>query len=224
MDHPCYKCGQSVEDGKAFCAQCGAPQIRVEMPEVVPTAVLSDAPNELLDFPDSSNLPSSLRRPVTTGIEWNRALRSCAIAALIAALIMSLGLMVPLLAAMGAGFLAVNLYRRSNVAWVVTARSGAKLGAVCGILFFAIAALLETVAMEVLHTGNQLREKVIDALQQASARSSDPQVQAAFEQFKTPQGIALMLVLGVIVLFLVSVASGSLAGAITGAVLGRKRR
>ena len=33
MDHPCYKCGHSVEDGKPFCLECGAPQIRVAMPE-----------------------------------------------------------------------------------------------------------------------------------------------------------------------------------------------
>ena len=33
MDHPCYKCGHSIEDGKPFCSQCGAPQIRVAMPE-----------------------------------------------------------------------------------------------------------------------------------------------------------------------------------------------
>jgi hypothetical protein len=64
----------------------------------------------------------------------------------------------------------------------------------------------------------------VEALQQAAARSNDPQVQAAFEQFKTPQGIALMMVLGVVVLFVISIAAGSVAGALTGAVLGRKRR
>jgi hypothetical protein len=101
--------------------------------------------------------------------------------------------------------------------------SGAKLGAACGILFFAIATVLETAAMAVMHTGNQVREKVMEALQQAAARSNDAQVQAAFEQFKTPQGIALMLVLGVFVLLIISIAAGSLAGALTGAVLGRKR-
>jgi len=65
---------------------------------------------------------------------------------------------------------------------------------------------------------------MMEALQQAATRTNDPQVQAAVEQFKTPQGIALMLVLGAIVLFLVSIAAGSLAGALSGAILGRKRR
>jgi hypothetical protein len=224
MDHPCHKCGHLVEDGKPFCAQCAAPQIRVEMPEPAPsTGTVGDA-NELTSFAVSSNVPGVLHLPVTAAIEWKRALRSCAIAALIAAIIMALGLMVPLLAALGAGFLAVNLYHRSHAAWIVNARSGAKLGAACGVLFFVIATLLESVAMAVMHTSGQVREKLVEALQQAAARSNDPQVQAAFEQFKTPQGIALMMVLGVVVLFVISIAAGSVAGALTGAVLGRKRR
>jgi predicted nucleic acid-binding Zn-ribbon protein len=223
MDHPCYKCGHLVEDGKPFCAQCGAPQIRVEMPELVSSAAVAGAAG-VPNFSESSETPGSLRLPFTSAIEWNRALRSCAIAALIAAIVMALGLMVPLLAVLGASLLAVNLYHRSNPAWIVNARSGAKLGAACGVVFFAIATILESIAVALLHTEDQVREKLMEALQQAAARSNDPQVQAAFEQFKTPQGIALMLVLGAVVLFLISTAAGSLAGALTGAVLGRKRR
>jgi hypothetical protein len=69
-----------------------------------------------------------------------------------------------------------------------------------------------------------MREKVMDALQQAATRSNDPQVQAAFEQLKTPEGITLMLVVGVIFLFFVSIAAGSLSGALTGTFLGRGKR
>jgi hypothetical protein len=60
-------------------------------------------------------------------------------------------------------------------------------------------------------------------LQQASTRSNDPQVQAAFERLKTPEGIALMLVFGMIFLFIVSIAAGGVAGALTGAFLGRRK-
>jgi hypothetical protein len=147
----------------------------------------------------------------------------CAVASFIAALIMSLGLMVPLLAALGAGFLAVNLYHRSNAAWVVNARSGARLGAACGALFFAMAAALEAVVMALTHAGGQVREKMIEALQQAAARSNDPHVIAAFDQLKSPEGVALMVALGLIVIFLVSIAAGSLSGALTGAFLGRRK-
>jgi hypothetical protein len=103
-------------------------------------------------------------------------------------------------------------------------RSGAQIGALCGLLFFGIASIFETIAIAVFHTGGQLRQKMLEALQQAATRSSDPQVQAAFDRLKTPEGLAVMLVLGLIVLFIISIVASSLAGALTGAVLGRRNR
>jgi hypothetical protein len=226
MDHSCYKCGHSVEDGKPFCGQCGAPQIRVPMPEV---AVVAAESGSSLDLPllsaDSPIVPGALSgSALSAGFAWPTAIRACAIAALIAALVMALGLMVPLLAVLGAGVLSVNLYHRQNRGWNVSARSGAKLGALCGILFFGISAVFERLATTLFHTGGQIRQKMLEALQQAASRTSDPQVQTAFESLKTPQGIALMLVFGLIVLFLVSIAAGSIAGALTGAFLSRRNR
>ena len=60
MDHPCYKCGHLVEDGKPFCAQCGAPQIRVAMPEALTQAASGNV--------SSSDLPVfSLDPPIISG-------------------------------------------------------------------------------------------------------------------------------------------------------------
>jgi hypothetical protein len=133
-------------------------------------------------------------------------------------------LMVPLLAVLGAGFLGVNFYHRRNPAWNVSPRSGAKIGAACGLLFFGIAAIFESIAVALFHTGGQVRQKMLEALQQAASRSNDPQVQIAFDRLKTPEGLALMLIFGMIALFLVSIAAGSIAGALTGAFLGRRNR
>jgi hypothetical protein len=221
MDHPCYKCGHSVEDGKPFCLQCGAPQIRVAMPEAAVPLPVGSVAAELPIFSSPSPAAAAALFP---GIVWPVAIRSCALAALIAALVMAFGLMVPLLAGLGAAVLAVNFYRRRNPAWNVNARSGAQLGAVSGILFFGIAFVLETLAVAVFHTGGELRQKMLDALQQTATRSSDPQVQATFDRLKTPEGIAIMFAFGLVVLFIVAIAAGSLAGALTGAFLGRRKR
>jgi hypothetical protein len=228
MEHACHQCGHSVEQGKPFCAQCGAPQIRVPIPEPTVPAIATvsipanDAPAFSLDPPI---VHPSVRIPgLAAAVDWPHALRTSAIAALISALVMSLGLMVPLLAALGAGFLSVSLYRRRSSPWAVTVRSGAQIGALCGLLFFGIASIFETIAIAVFHTGGQLRQKMLEALQQAATRSSDPQVQAAFDRLKTPEGLAVMLVLGLIVLFIISIVASSLAGALTGAVLGRRNR
>jgi hypothetical protein len=222
MEHPCDKCGHIVEDGRPFCGQCGAPQIRVVLPEAVTPVAGSISSATPVYSPDS---PGALNRsPLSPTIVWPSAIRTCAVAALIAALFMAFGLMVPLLAVLGAGFLAVMIYHRKNPAWLVNARSGAQVGAVCGILFYAFAAVFESVAMAVFHTSGEVRKKMLEALQQAASRSNDPQVQAAFEKLRTPEGIALMLVFGMIFLFLLSIAAGSLSGALTGAFLGRRNR
>ena len=227
MDHSCYKCGHSVDDGKPFCAECGAPQIRVAMPEVlapVGAGDVSSSETPVVSL-DPAHGSGSLSGPAfSTKIEWRWALRACAIAALIAALVMALGLIVPLLAGLGAGFLAVMFYHRRNPAWSVNARSGARLGAVCGLLFFAISTIIEAMAVALFHAGEQVRQKVLEALQQAAARATDPQVQSALESLKTPEGWAAMLILGMVFWGLLSVASGSLAGALTGAFLGRRNR
>lgn len=222
MEHPCYKCGHLVEDGRPFCGQCGAPQIRVVLPEPVAPVAGSVSSATSGYSPDATGALSP--SPLSPTIVWPGALRACAIAALIAALFMAFGLMVPLLAVLGAGFLAVGIYHRKNPAWLVNARSGALVGAACGILFYAFAVLFESVAMALFHTGGEVRKKMLEALQQAASHSNDPQVQATFEKLRTPEGIVLMLVFGMIFLFVLSIAAGSLAGALTGAFLGRRKR
>jgi predicted nucleic acid-binding Zn-ribbon protein len=231
MDHLCYKCGHSIEDGKAFCLQCGAPQIRVAMPEpAVAPAVASVSPDVSLHDGhvltlESPGVAAPLSVPALTGgIEWPRALRACALAALISALVMAFRLIVPVLAGLGAGFLAVSLYHRQSPGWGINARYGAQLGALCGLLFFGISAVFEGLVVALFHTGEQVRQQMLEAIQQAASRSADPQVQAFLEGMKTPEGLAAMILLFMLVLFVVSVAAGSIAGALTGAFYGRRKR
>jgi hypothetical protein len=231
MDHLCYKCGQSIEDGKAFCLQCGAPQIRVAMPEIVtPAAAGSASSNDSLhDVPvfalDSPIVSEPLSAPVlSTGIEWRRALRVCAMAALISIVVMLLRLMVPPLATLGAGCLAVIFYQRRNPARRVDARSGAQLGAVTSLFSSAVFAIFSAILFAVLHAGGEIRQQLLDALQQVASRSNDPQMQATLEFLSKPEGLAGKLILGMVGFVLISVAAGSIGGVLTGAFFGRRNR
>jgi uncharacterized membrane protein YczE len=161
---------------------------------------------------------------LSPGIKWSRALRACAIAALISIVVMFLRLVFPLVAALGAGCLAVILYRRRNPAWRVSARSGAQLGAVTGLLSSAVFAVFFVIFLAVLQAGGQFRQQIIEALQQVASRSPDPQIQATLDLLKTPEGLAGKLILGMVGLFFISVAAGSIAGALTGAFFGRRNR
>ena len=132
MDHPCHKCGHSIEDGKPFCPQCGAPQIRVSLPEVAePSAGENISSNNASPFSSDSSVVASTT--LSTGIQWPRGLRVCAVAALISVVVITLRLMAPPLAFLGAGSLAVILYRSRNPIWKANARTGAQLGAVAAL-------------------------------------------------------------------------------------------
>jgi hypothetical protein len=231
MDHPCYKCGQSTEDGKPFCLQCGAPQIRVAMPEPALPPVAGNVPsdgsiNDTPVFPlDSPIIPAPLSVPgLSTGIEWRRALRVCAIAALISIVVMLLRLMAPPLATLGAGCLAVIFYQRRNPTRRVDARSGAQLGAATGLLSSAVFAVFLAIFLAVLQSGGQARQELIEALQQVASRSHDPQAQAVLDLLSKPEGLATKLILGMAGVFLTSVAAGSIAGALTGVFFSRRNR
>lgn len=137
---------------------------------------------------------------------------------------MSLRLMVPLLAILGAGCLAVILYHYRNPIWKATARSGAQLGAVTGLFSSGVIAIFSAITFVVLQSGGQLREQVLEGLQQVASRSSDPQMQAFLDVLKKPEGLAAKLTVYAISGFVISVAAGSIAGALTGAFLSRKNR
>jgi hypothetical protein len=230
MDHLCYKCGHGIEDGRPFCLECGAPQIRVALPEPVVAAVAGNASSDGLSEPPVFSLDPP-RAPVplsaaalSGGIDWPRALRVCAVAALISIVVMTLRLMVPLLATLGAGCLAVVFYRRRNPMWRGGARSGAQLGAVTALFSSGVLAIFSMIIYAMLQAGGETRQQLLEAVRQVASRSNDPQMQAALDLLKQPEGLAAKLIIGMASLFLVSVAAGSLAGALTGAFLGRRNR
>ena len=228
MDHLCYKCGHGIEDGRPFCLECGAPQIRVAMPDTAAVAgsVPSEAPGATPVFTlDPPRVPVPLSAAALSGgIDWPRALRVCAVAALMSIVVMTLRLMVPLLATLGAGCLAVVFYRRRNPSWRGGARSGAQLGAVTALFSSGVLAIFSLIVYALLQAGGQTRQQLLEAVRQVASRSNDPQMQAALDLLRQPEGLAAKLIIGMAGLFLVSIAAGSLAGALTGAFLGRRNR
>lgn len=222
MEHPCYKCGQNIEDGKAFCSQCGAPQIRVALAEVAAPAESATA----ADVSAFSLRPSGGSGSLSispSGLQWPRALRVCAVAALISVVIMSLRLLGPLPSILGAGCLAVLLYHYRNPIWKANARSGGQLGAITALFCSSVLALFSAIVFAVLQSGGQLRQQMLDTLQDVATRANDPQMQATLDLLKKPDGLAGKLILAGIGFLLVSMALSSIAGALTAAFLGRRR-
>jgi hypothetical protein len=218
MEQPCYKCGQTVEEGIAFCPHCSAPQIRVVMAEPTPAFAAANAQ-------DSAALPASQTLPmIALPVQWSRSFKPCALAALAASILMVLGLMVPLIAVVGAGFLAIAFYRRSNPGVMVRVGAGARLGALCGFLCSLMTGVLGALRVAVLHEGNDIRKFLLDMVQQTAARYPDPQLQSNFAWMRSADGLIFMMFFLVIVAALAIVLLGTVGGALGSAILGRGDR
>jgi hypothetical protein len=219
MENPCYKCGQTVEEGVAFCPHCSAPQIRVVVAEPTPPPLAFAAG---ATSPDSASLPASQTIPVLAlPMQWSQALRPCALAALVASLLMYLGLH-PFVAMFSVGFLAVIFYRQRRPGIVTKAATGAGIGALAGLLWFAMSSILEALIVIFLHKGPELRSALLEKLQQLSSQTNDPQVLAMFERFKTPGGLEFLMLTSLVFAFLAAIVLGGLGGALGGAILGRR--
>ena len=214
MEQACYKCGTVITEGVAFCPKCNAPQIRVTGPELE-----TAAPSSI----EGESLPQPLSPTAATGIDWSQGLPAAALAGLIASILMA----IPLGASFGlgmlaAGFLAVVFYRRRVPNASLRPGKGARLGVVSGALGFGMFAVVTSIQMVIFHSGDQLRAQLLDALQQSASRTSDPQAQQMLDYFRTPPGLVLMMIVGLIFMFIAFVLFSALGGALGAALLRRR--
>ncbi len=222
MEHACHKCGKAVEDGVPFCPQCGAPQIRVmtaaqPAPERSLSVVLEGRPEQ----------PASLGGLPRAGTSraWRAANLAAGLGAL-AALLVAVLTGVPQLAfflwMLGGGMLAVVIYRRRQHLGFMSTGMGARLGAMAGLMGFVIFGLLSLVQMLAMRGTGQLRAALEQALKTSAAHSGNPEAQQMVQQFLTPEGMRLLLALGIVLMLVLFVALSSLGGAIAAAVVGKR--
>ena len=216
MDRPCYKCGQTVEEGVPFCPHCSAPQIRVILAEPPAQAVLATEPSSII----AESQPASA---VVLPVAWSAAFRPCILAALIASVFMSLGLN-PFVAMLSVGFLAVVFYRQRWPGSSIRPAAGARLGAVSGALWFAISSIFEALVVLFAHKGPEVRDELMKRINEAASQTSDPQALAAFGWLKTAGGLEFLMVFGVLFALVAAIVLGVAGGALGGALMGRSNR
>jgi hypothetical protein len=218
VEYPCHQCHATLQEGTAFCPQCNAPQIRVAVPEAQATPAINP---ELEATPPPG---AYFGTPLATGIDWSRALPATALAGLIAAVLMMTPLRAFGLGMLIGGSLSVVFYRRRNPLANITPGMGSRLGMASGVLGGCIFTVLLCAGTVALHAWDQIRQKVIELVEQAAARNPDPQAQQAMEFFKTPQGIALLVTSALVATLVGFVIFSGLGGALGAALLRRKER
>jgi hypothetical protein len=168
--------------------------------------------------------PPPQGRHRATGINWAHGIRAATLAGAASALM----LVTPVgnfgLGMLAGGFLAVVLYKRSTPGAELRPSRGAILGLVSGSIGSFLCGIVLALRAAIQHTGAALRAEMIRAIEQAAARTTDPQTQAAANWLKSPPGIALMLVLTVFFTFILFLVLSATGGAIAAVILRRRQR
>jgi len=210
MQNICYRCGRPVEGQVAFCAACGAPQIRVSAPEQplnVPEEQ-QDVPPVFLEpsFPPSGGLAPS------AGIAWkdfvHAATPLAALTGIITVPLAPLGLFVLLPASL---IWAIARYRRSRPL-AIRAGQGARMGAVMGAMSFGFFLPCFLVTIAVWQT--QYRELMIARINEIAAQNPDPQAQQMTQWFTTPHGLLVFTAMGLGTILLIFLVIGTGSGAL----------
>ena len=142
---------------------------------------------------------------------------------MVASLLMALGLN-PFVAMLSVGFLAVLFFRQGAHGIAVKTMAGAGLGALAGVLWFAVSSILEVLIVTFAHKGPEIRTELIAKIQQTASQTNDPQVLALFDKLKTPSGVEVLILTGLMFAFLAAIVLGSIGGALGASLLGGRNR
>jgi hypothetical protein len=214
-----------IEDGTPFCQTCGAPQIRVALPEADTTDVSTPHPVPITEFrTDPAPPPSS----IGLRFQWRLALRPI----LMGGVIILVGSMVPLgglwhvLVIVAGAMAAVALYQRQPLtSGEVPTGTGAKIGIAAALSTYTFYVLL--IILGFAFAGPEVRQQVILRVQETQAQFTDPQSRAAaqtlLQQMSTPEGFATIVTLGMALLLIFFLVFGATGGALGAQLFGRNR-
>jgi hypothetical protein len=202
-------CGAQLPPDARFCHKCGKPQY--DYPGLT----------EETPVPAPPPLPvAPIQTPAEISFHNRLAVRIGFLAALTAVLLFMFPLPFPfvrlLFAFLAAGFLAVFAYTR-RTGQVLSIRSGARMGWITGIFSFMFVTILFTVAMVSISNQGGLMNFFRTQLPPNDART-----EKLAQALSDPAGLAGMLVLSIIMLFITLTALPVLGGALGAKVLAKE--
>lgn len=206
-------CGAQLPPDARFCHKCGKPQFEEppleesepETPAFTPVIPVALAP-----------VPISFRNP--------SAVRSALLAAALASLLMTVPLPPPasmgwlLLSLLLGGFLAVWFYRRRSGV-ELSVRDGMKMGWITGMFCFVIATLFFTLSVVLISRKGGLATFYRE--QFAARGAMDANVEQFLEILQNPAGLATVLLLSLLFVFVFFTLLPTVGGALSAKLLSR---
>lgn len=119
------------------------------------------------------------------------------------------------------GAACVAIYRHRLPLARITGAVGARLGAVAGLFGFVVFAGVQSLLL-LAAPGPELRQALRDAIQQAARQNPDPKVQEMMQTLLTPQGMAVIVILAMLLFLVMFVIFGVIGGGLA-ASLQRRR-
>jgi hypothetical protein len=120
------------------------------------------------------------------------------------------------------GFFAIWLYARGKDAGQVWLGTGARIGAVTGLFTFLIYGII--VAAQFTAQKGMVQETMRKAMDQALARNPNPQAQALVNQLMTPEGVATLITMTVVIFLFVFLIFGAIGGSVGAAIMKNQQR
>ena len=209
-----------MQEGTPFCPNCNAPQIRVSVPETESPSFEPGTPAEMQ--PPARPVSLGSDEPLSpTAIDWSAGGKPVIIAGILmcCAFFLPIGAINVIWIVLG-GALSVYLYHRRRPPYMqISTGTGAKLGAVTGLLAYALSAILSVIGF--IFDSDKLWAQLDQQLRQQAGPSPDAKVQQAFEILKTSEGKAAFVVVMLIFAFALFLGLATIGGAI-GASLVRR--
>lgn len=173
MELVCHRCSATVEPDANYCLQCGAPQVRFIPQEEGPYGAQNRSGPQAPEI-DTGN-----------SIHWKLTIRIAAAAALVAGIFSTLLAVGSVLWVAVAAVLAIGAYRRRQPHAMLPPRTGARIGALVGVMAAAVALAGNAVFLVIqrygMHQGNLIDVQLATIVKQAAQRATtmDPQAPVA---------------------------------------------
>jgi hypothetical protein len=128
---------------------------------------------------------------------------------------------------LAAGAFSVLLYQRQVPGTLVTPGMGMKVGALAGVFGFMVNAVVTTISFVTLRSNGDFRRALQEQMDKQLSSNPDPKVremmQRMLDWIGTPQGMATMMVMVLVMLAVVFVLFSAAGGALGASMFGRRR-